>query len=300
MEELPSPFNKPDFIIFEEIYCFHPIDRMVQSVLKSEIPFSIIPRCSLTKTAQHRHYFKKKLANLFFYNNFIKKSQFIQYLTSSEQIESVKHFNHKSVIIPNGINIKLNQDKAFNKDKIRATYIGRLELGQKGLDLMVVAISSLKEFLRSENFTLYLYGPNIEGSSEKLNKIIKDNEIDDIVKISDGVFGADKELILQQTDVFVMTSRYEGMPMGLIEALSYGIPCVVTKGTFMAEDIQEIGAGWDAGSSVDTIKETLRRMVKEKDSFQTKSVNAKKLASKYSWDNLAKELHKEIENHKNF
>lgn len=35
------------------------------------------------------------------------------------------------------------------------------------------------------------------------------------------------EKYIQRTKAFIMTSEYEGLPMVLIEALGYGIPCIV-------------------------------------------------------------------------
>ena len=295
LEVLPKPFNKPDFIIFEEIYTFHPRDKMVVSVLKSGIPYSIIPRCSLTKNAQHRHFIKKKLANILFYNRFVFKSHFVQYLTPSEKIESEKYFNHKNIIIPNGIDLPHIVNKDFSQDGIRAIYIGRLEIGQKGLDLLLKAIVSIKEELRYVRFSMTLYGPDIEHSVEKLKSIIQDNHIDDLIKIKDGIFGEDKINILKNSDIFIMTSRYEGMPMGLIEALSYGIPCIATDGTYMAEEIQKYDAGWEAGNNIDSIKTALLTAINEKNHYTRKSNNAIKLASNYSWKNLANNLHNQIQ-----
>ena len=48
-----------------------------------------------------------------------------------------------------------------------------------------------------------------------------------------GVYGDNKVKVLLDTDIFILTSRYEGMPMGVLEAWSYGIPCILSDGTNM-------------------------------------------------------------------
>lgn len=45
-------------------------------------------------------------------------------------------------------------------------------------------------------------------------------------------------MVLLQTDLFIQTSRHEGMPMGLLEALSIGVPCLVTVGTSLGHIIK--------------------------------------------------------------
>lgn len=294
LENLPVPFNSPDFIIFEELYCFYPNDRMVISIIKSGIPYSIIPRSSMTLKAQRQHSIKKNIANFLFYKKFINNAKVIHYLTQSEKDESEKRFNHSSIVVPNGINIPSFEHDEFCKGSIKGVYIGRIEMNHKGLDILVNVIVSLKDLLRSVNFTMDLYGPNINNTAEKLNIVINENNITDIVKIQDGVFGNEKAEILKNTDVFIMTSRFEGMPMGMIEALAYGIPCIATKGTFLMDEIQSYNAGWGAGYTEDSIKKAFTEMISDIETFPTKSKNAIKLASNYSWEAAAEKLHDAI------
>ena len=52
--------------------------------------------------------------------------------------------------------------------------------------------------------------------------------------------------------------------MGLIEALSYGLPCLVTSGTNMADEIEKADAGWTADVSVEGIVRALKLLLEEK------------------------------------
>ena len=61
---------------------------------------------------------------------------------------------------------------------------------------------------------------------------MRKKHLDDIVFYHYGaVFGKVKEKVLLDNDFFILTSRLEGHPMALIEALSYGLPCLVTQGS---------------------------------------------------------------------
>ena len=105
---------------------------------------------------------------------------------------------------------------------------------------------------------------------------------------ADDVIGTMTKKIPDDIDVFIMTSRFEGMPMGLIEALSYGIPCLVTKGTNLADEVRSADAGWIAENSVLSIKDALRTIIFTRN-FTEKGKNALSLSKTYSWNEIAKQ-----------
>ena len=75
--------------------------------------------------------------------------------------------------------------------------------------------------------------------------------------------------------------------MGLIEALSYGLPCLVTTGFIMADEIEEADAGWTADIGVNSIVKALETMISEKEKIPVKAKNALALSRRYNWDKLA-------------
>lgn len=93
-----------------------------------------------------------------------------------------------------------------------------------------------------------------------------------------------------------MTSRFEGMPMSLIEAMSYGLPCLITEGTNMREVVSEYKAGWTADTNSKSVSQALMNMLKDIPVFDEKSKNAWKLSTQYNWDSIAKSTHIQYEN----
>lgn len=77
--------------------------------------------------------------------------------------------------------------------------------------------------------------------------------------------------------------------MGLIEALSSGLPAIASTGTNIAEDIETTKAGWDAGSSVETLAETLSIVTPTL--LEKRAENAREFASRYQWDVIARQTH---------
>lgn len=58
---------------------------------------------------------------------------------------------------------------------------------------------------------------------------IAENRLGDKVKIHNWGTQETSKSVLAQTDIFVMTSTFEGLPFSLLEAMANGIPCVVAK-----------------------------------------------------------------------
>jgi glycosyltransferase involved in cell wall biosynthesis len=55
--------------------------------------------------------------------------------------------------------------------------------------------------------------------------------------------GDEKLSLLAACDIFVLCSRWEGLPMGCLEAASLGLPLFVSRGTNLAEYVEENNAG---------------------------------------------------------
>ena len=178
LKDLPSPFDKPDIVVVEEVYC-HPFSKLIHDVQKAKIPYVVIPRSTLTEKAQQHHRWKKILGNFIYFNQMLRNAAGIQYLTEKEFDESGEKWNNNAFIIPNGIILPHKKKTTFNSGRINATYIGRYELYQKGLDLLLEGIYSAKDKLRESNFKLSMYGVDQEGSIKKMEKIISQYGISD-------------------------------------------------------------------------------------------------------------------------
>lgn len=289
---LPKPFDNPDIVVFQGVY-FYEYFKLARECIKRNIPYIIIPRSSLTELAQKSKILKKRIANILIFNYFVKNALAIQYLTDQEFKDSGIKWNSNHLIIPNGIDPCINNknEKTNTSNQITGVYIGRLDIYQKGIDLLLEACSELKEELIQNNIQIRIYGPDRENRRAKILEIINNYELNKLVLLQDGVYEKEKEEVLSKSDFFILTSRFEGHPMGLIEALSYGLPCFVTEGTNMGKEIKENDAGWVAENNKDSILRALMKLIEKKDEIYLKVNNALELSKKYNWDNIAKLSH---------
>ena len=282
---LDTPFDKIDLFIIHEVYRIDYIK--IYKILKSNnIPYVIIPHGTLTHEAQKKKHLKKRLGNFFLFSSFIKNAVAIQYLSEKEKNESM--YGKNKIIGSNGVFIPSIKKEYVEREKIKIVYIGNLALQIKGLDLMLDAIKRIEKIIRDNSVSIYLYGPNYKTRHEDIRKILSSYNIEDIVLLNDKITGVDKKNVLLDSDLFIQTSRSEGMSMGILEALSYGIPCILTEGTNMAKTVDEYDAGWGCENTVDSIAKAILDAINERERWIQKSENAYMLVkNSYSWSHIA-------------
>ena len=288
---LPDPFCKPDLVVFEE---FYKIENCVvaRKIEKHNIPYIIIPRCQMTKKYLKNKSLKKKIANILLFNHFSNKSIAVQFLSNNEYEESKDFYNGEYEIIPNGIDHIQNRNKKNKNEEVNCVFIGRYSVWQKGLDLLINAIKKIEKDLIANNFKFKLYGPNERtGNKDEIINLVRKNNLEKLIFVNGPVFNDAKKDVLEQADLFVHTSRFEGLPMAVLEALSYEIPCVVTDGSNIRNEIEKFDAGWTSDTTVDGIENMLLKVIKEKKLINMKGKNAKMLSEEYFWENIAQKTH---------
>ena len=134
-----------------------------------------------------------------------------------------KYFNLKSNVILNPIKInhtkkKINFFKNFNGLKIIT--IGRLS-NQKDHITLLKALNLLRT-IHKINFKLYLIGRGYNHTM--LLDYIFDNDLQKNVKL--GGYKKNASDFIKSADLFILTSRYEGLPNVLIEAQAAGLPII--------------------------------------------------------------------------
>lgn len=284
---LPKPFDRPDIVVFHETYRVDYL-RIYRELIKNKIPYVIIPHGELAQEAQHKKRWKKKIANILFFNRFINRAVAVQCLSQREF--DATDFGKKKFIGTNGIDVPNIRKASFSEAGTKFVYIGRLDAYHKGIDLMLDAIRLCVQKMRDNHCTLDIYGPDLKGRYANIERMIHEKSIGDVVKLHHEISGMEKEKVLLDADVFVQTSRFEGMPMGILEALSYGLPCLVTEGTTLATKIESGGAGWNAGSTDETISRAIISCIEQREHWAELGERARNIVSNdYSWEMIAQD-----------
>lgn len=126
---------------------------------------------------------------------------------------------NKVVYIPNPI--KILPQKKTNRQK-QILFVGRLH-AEKGCDLLIKAFSHTA--LPHKGWQLIFVGSGPEKDS--LKELIKNLTLESsVLLLGEKTRVADFYLA---AEIFVMPSRHEGMPNALLEAMSFGLPVIVSN-----------------------------------------------------------------------
>lgn len=272
----------PDVIIIHSLY-FKEYIKISKLLKDKGYDYFIEPHSSFGSAAQRKSKIKKWIANKFVFNKFINGAYGYIFLNESEMKDS-KYKTDKDVIIPNGIEVK-NIKTEKNNETIRLYFIGRLDISHKGLDFLVDALGKLDN--KKLNFEIDFYGT---GTDREI-KYIEDNisKYKNIKSSYKGpIYDDMKERELSKYDIMILTSRYEGFPVTVLEALSYGCPCIVSDGTNVRDIIENNSLGW--GCSLDNIPETIEKALNEyKDNKTFYHEHTRDFVGReYSWENVAR------------
>lgn len=145
--------------------------------------------------------------------------------------------------IPNGINFSKIKTKLFdenNDKKIKGLAVGRLH-PHKNYLFMIDAISRLPENLKLK-FHLNIAGEGAEQEKKQIIDAIEGKGLGGSITLLGN--RSDIPDLLADSDLFLMSSVQEGLPIALIEATAAGLPCLVTDVGGCSEVIESCENGF--------------------------------------------------------
>lgn len=170
-----------------------------------------------------------------FYNNASKilKSKIQKLINNSDAVIVLSeewrgfifdNFDPKKIKILENIVEKQNfYSKQIDNNKITLLFLGRIG-NRKGIFDLLDVISKLNDSF-NQKLELVIGG---DGEIEKLKKIISHKNLKNVQFVG-WVKGQKKSKLLNNCDIFVLPSYNEGLPISLLEAMSFGKPIISTN-----------------------------------------------------------------------
>lgn len=194
-------------------------------------------------------------------------------------------YNRDTVFIPNGVNrpeLKKAEtifaDYSLDKDSY-ILYLGRL-VPEKGVHYLIEAFKQIK----TEKKLVIAGGSSDTSEYEReLRNLAKD---DDRIIFTGFVQGRPLEELYSNAYIYVLPSDLEGMPLSLLEAMSYGNCCVTSDIPECAEVIVDFGVTFPKGDLY-KLSETLQTLCDNPSIVRKYKDNAQDyICDKYNWDDV--------------
>ena len=120
--------------------------------------------------------------------------------------------------------VPIFRERGSKKKKLEVLAVNRFD-EQKNPELLVDIARRIKASAFRDQINIVVIG---EGRKYKWCKnVIEEEGLSDIIEL----FGSttDTRAFMREADIFLSTSRWEGMPIALLEAMSEGLPIVATR-----------------------------------------------------------------------
>jgi glycosyltransferase involved in cell wall biosynthesis len=131
---------------------------------------------------------------------------------------------NKLIVLPNIIDYPVKTEVFANSSRITFLFLG-LICEAKGIFDLIEVIASNKERYRGR--IKLLIGGN--GEVERLQDLIRKLNIEDMVEFLGWITNKEKANVLTNTDIYILPSYYEGLPISILESMSYGKAIISTN-----------------------------------------------------------------------
>lgn len=148
----------------------------------------------------------------------------------------------RTVFAPNGVTVP-SEPLEYRGDPNAIVFLGRLAIEHKGLDLLIRGYAEYLRNVEDHGSSLTLAGPDFRGGTRRAQAIAEAEGIASRVSFPGPLYGDDKTDLLMHTGLFAHTSRWEGLPLAVLEALACARPVLVTPETNLSHAVAEARAG---------------------------------------------------------
>jgi glycosyltransferase involved in cell wall biosynthesis len=202
-------------------------------------------------------------------------------LSKNVQDYFLETYNRETHYIPNGINVTkpIEADVIKNKYGLERNdyflFLARI-VPEKGLHYLIEAYQSLNSDVK-----LVIAGGS-SHSDEYMEKIKSLVEKDTRIIMTGFVDGKEREELYSNCLTYILPSDIEGMPLSLLEAMSYGRKCLVSNIPENIEVIQNSGYIFEKGN-VKSLLHQLKELLSEENSVDPGHCPNYDL-SNFNWD----------------
>lgn len=260
------------------------------------VPYIVTPHGLLCEWSLQQSRRKKQIYLKLIEQENLNRSVALHFTTQQEQQEvSSLGLQSPSFVLPLGLSPPSSIPDARNRLRQRFNipanepvilFLSRLH-PKKGLDYLIPALSQLTH----HRFTFILAGSGTPEYEGDINSRLVSTGLSDRAHFVGFVEGESKDLLLQGSDLFALTSHSENFGVAVLEALAVGLPVLVTPGVALASVVRQNQLGYVPELDVSAIVSALERFFSHPQAAKEMGDRARRLIfEKYAWDKIASQM----------
>ncbi len=259
-------------------------------------PVVISPHGMLDPWAVRSGRWKKRLVSALFEANHFKTANCFHALCVEEAL-GIKQFGIRNPVgvIPNGVHLP-GLKKTETPDWITELsggknillYLGRLH-PKKGLESLLKPLKSVKP--NNKDWVLFIVGSSYSSYGLFLETMSQELGLQGDVVFAGARFDEEKHQVYSAASGFILPSFSEGLPVSVLEAWAYALPCLITPACHLSEGYRG-GAAIKISCEIENIALGLRQFF-EMSNHQREQMGMKGrelVQEKYSWRRVSDQM----------
>lgn len=281
-----------DLLHIHGIFSYTPTIAMAIARMQ-KIPYIVRPFGLLCEWSLQQKKCKKKLYLQLIEKANLNNTQYIHFTSITEQKEaSPLNLTSSSFVLPLGIytpqrilNAREKLQKHLNipHDEAIILFLSRLHY-KKGLDYLIPALGKLSNY----QFTFILAGSGDPDYETEVKTLVTTHGIQDKTHFVGFIKGEFKDLLMQGSDIFALTSYSENFGISVLESLAAGVPVIVTPGVALSDIVQQQHLGYVTELNVNAIAATIQNFLDNPQESENMGDRARQfILDNYTWDKIS-------------
>jgi glycosyltransferase involved in cell wall biosynthesis len=226
---------------------------------KHGVPYVMLPHGMLAPWSVRQNWLLKQVYLKTIEQRNLERAAAVQF-TAEEELRTSVVCGRSNFVLPYIVDFETNSNGSRpgpNSARIRILFLSRIH-PKKGIDILIDALSRLAD--DGLDFELVLAGSGDQKYEERVKAMIHNTGLSARITLTGFVEGAAKASLFKASDIFVLPSHQENFGIAVVEAMTFGLPVVISSNVNIHDEITKARAGLVISPGVDELCAAIRTL----------------------------------------
>ena len=260
---------------------------------RANVPYVVRPLGTIASWSLERKAWKKQLLLALGGRRMLQDAAMLHCTSVEEWDDAKRTFGlTRGAVVPLGIDPTLADVPAAVADARAADRyvlaLSRLH-PKKNFGLLIDAFLEAHDEAEAP-WRLGIAGAGDDAYEAQLREQVRKADAKTLVSFAGWVQGAEKRALVQGASLFALPSLHENFGIAVLEALTAGVPAMISKDVQLAADLTAADAGWVVDSTHEALSTALHSAMTGERVRADKGRAAARMARQYAWPAIATRL----------